>query len=509
MSIVWFDNFNLRTKIPIDNRYVCNVLNDITLAYDGLVTFQLSDKSFYRRIDGVWKKDSFELIDSFNTSINNLNLAVYNDRIYNEKNSNNHVLGIEYLNYYHNKVRANVGVKLVFSGDSTTYGTSINDENFKLHNLAKSFLESNGVLQVASINAGHESMNSGTWISTFLDQDLAQNPDLYVLRWGFNWYGTLENRLEVYLNDLRVGLAKIRASKNANQMSIVLCSPNSGDDSVNHRDAEWFDKIHPYLIQIARDYQCCFADVYHYMYDAHNVTWQDEYLYSGIPTHVHPLETANTNIVSLLAEPLIPTATRKGKVINQVSTTGLKSVTDAPSTYPFGVSIYRGTGFPLDGFVYNIMSADGIAFQINSSYQGAVNAYAIRRGMRNVGVAGSIGDDAWGAWISHGVSESPQNLTLQNSWVAYGAPYRAPQYFKDGSGIVHLQGMVKLGTATAGTIIATLPTGYRMSASAFITIQTGTGAGMLLIDASGNIKIQNVSSNDWLNLENIHFRAEQ
>ena len=416
---------------------------------------------------------------------------------------------MEYLNYYHNKIRNNQAVKIVFSGDSTTYGTSIVDEKYKLNTLAKSFLESNGVLNVTTINAGHESMNSGTWISTYLDQDLAQNPDLYVIGWGFNWYGTLDTRLDIYLNDLRAGLARIRASKTPNQMSIILRTPNSGDDDVNHRNAEWFDQIHPYLIQIARDYQCCFVDFYNYMRDSHNITWQDEYPYNGIPTHVHPLETANANFISLLSEPLIPTAVRKGNVLNQLSTTGLKATTDKPSSYPYGVSIFRTTGaFPYDGFIYNILSADGIAFQINSSYRGAVNGYAIRRGMRNIGVAGSIGDDAWGEWILQGVSEAPKPITLQNSWVSYGGVNGAT-YVKDTSGFVHLGGTVKSGTTTGGTIIGTLPQGYRMAGSGFFQTLTGSGGGLLLIDSSGNIKIQVIGSNDWLILENISFRAEQ
>lgn len=508
MSLPIFDGFEVLSKQPIDNRYVCNNLADVKRTYDGLVTYQISDTSFYRRVGGSWKKDSFDIVDILNTSVNNLNATVFNDRLYNEKNSNNHVLGIEYLNYYHNKVRLNQAVKLIFSGDSTTYGTSIIDEKYKLNNLAKSFLEKNGVLVVDSINAGHESMNSSTWLSTYLDQDLAQNPDLYIIGWGFNWYGTLDNRLELYLNDLRVGLAKIRASKNANQMSIILRTPNSGGDNTNHRNTEWFDQIHPYLVQIARDYQCCFVDFHHYMYDSENVTWQDQYLYGAEMGEVHPLETANSNFISLMSEPLLPTAIRSGTVINQASTSITKLGTDTPSTYPFGDSIYRAMGsFPYDGLVKTSMSADGIAFQINSSYKADVNGYATRRGIRNTGTVGAIGNDAWAPWIFQGITEPPTTMTLLNSWVAYGTPKQPPRFFKDCSGIVCIEGMCKLGTFTTGTIIATLPIGYRR-ADGFFTVFTGSGVGTLSMDSSGNLKVLNIASNDWLTLEGIRFRAE-
>lgn len=508
MSVPIFDGFEVLSKKAIDNRYVCYNLTDVKRPYDGLVTFQVSDKTFYRRVDGTWKSDKFDLIDSYGTSISNLNVGLYNDRKYNEKNSNNHILGIEYLNYYHDKVRTKSPVKIIWSGDSTTYGTSILDNNFKLNNLAKSFLENNGVQQVTSINSGHESMNALIWLNQYLAQDLTQNPDLYVIRWGFNYDGTLDTRLDNYLYQLRTGLASLRAQRNANNLSVIICSPNSGDDDINHRNAEWFDKIHPHLIQIARDYQCCFADFYHYMYDSHNLKWQDETLYEGVPTHVHPLESANANFISLLSEPLLPTTLRKGNVYNPISTSETKGGLETPSKYPYGVSIYRtGNDFPYNGLVYNILSADGVAFQINSSLMGDINGYAIRRGMRNIGVSGSIGDDTWDEWIMNGVTV-PYDLSLQNSWVQYGGTFRNAQYFKDSDGIVHLHGMVKSGVLAGGTIIATLPLGYRLSKDAFFLTLCDTANATIKIDSSGNIKTQNVPTNVWLSLEGITFRAE-
>lgn len=50
---------------------------------------------------------------------------------------------------------------------------------------------------------------------------------------------------------------------------------------------------------------------------------------------------------------------------------------------------------------------------------------------------------------------------FKNSWVNFGNPYVVARYRKDPYGLVIMEGTVKSGTATAGTVIFTLPTGYR------------------------------------------------
>jgi hypothetical protein len=53
------------------------------------------------------------------------------------------------------------------------------------------------------------------------------------------------------------------------------------------------------------------------------------------------------------------------------------------------------------------------------------------------------------------------NLTLQNSWVTFGS--ETPQYTKRSDETVWVHGSVANGTTTDGTVIATLPVGYRPS----------------------------------------------
>lgn len=103
--------------------------------------------------------------------------------------------------------------------------------------------------------------------------------------------------------------------------------------------------------------------------------------------------------------------------------------------------------------------------------------------------------------------------TLLNSWVNYGAGYTNANYYKDDFNIVRIQALLKSGVTTAGTILFTLPAGYRP-----LTIipknalsYNGTSVIPITIDiqTNGNVNISSISpGNTWLVLD-IVFRAEQ
>jgi hypothetical protein len=102
--------------------------------------------------------------------------------------------------------------------------------------------------------------------------------------------------------------------------------------------------------------------------------------------------------------------------------------------------------------------------------------------------------------------------TLLNSWVAYGAPFLAPSSWKDSAGNVHLQGSIKSGTTTAGTVILTLGAAYRPTAQIYLTATQNTGVAVssvqLLLMTNGDIQTVNVTSNNLLSLDGITFRGE-
>ena len=56
-----------------------------------------------------------------------------------------------------------------------------------------------------------------------------------------------------------------------------------------------------------------------------------------------------------------------------------------------------------------------------------------------------------------------QNVTFQTGWSAFGAPYAAPQCYRDQIGIVRLRGAAKVNTGAPGSSnqILDLPLAYR------------------------------------------------
>lgn len=111
------------------------------------------------------------------------------------------------------------------------------------------------------------------------------------------------------------------------------------------------------------------------------------------------------------------------------------------------------------------------------------------------------GDTAWTA------------PTLLNSWANFGSVFNPAGYRKDSNGFVHLRGLIKNGTTTAGTPIFALPAGYRpaftnifstVSNDLFGEVRVG-GAG----DSTGyNLYCSGPVSNVWLSLDGLSYLAE-
>ncbi len=101
-----------------------------------------------------------------------------------------------------------------------------------------------------------------------------------------------------------------------------------------------------------------------------------------------------------------------------------------------------------------------------------------------------------------------QNLTMANSWVAYGGNFATPQYTKGADGLVSLKGLIKAGTATSGTVMATLPSGFRPSATILYAGYSTGAYARIDINSSGDILFR-TGSNSWLSLDGITFYADQ
>ncbi len=101
------------------------------------------------------------------------------------------------------------------------------------------------------------------------------------------------------------------------------------------------------------------------------------------------------------------------------------------------------------------------------------------------------------------------NLSLQNSWVAYGGSFSTPQYTKTSDNIVQLKGLIRLGSTTYDSTIATLPAGFRpKSRILYATSNYNNVHARVDIYPDGRVNFLG-SSNSWLSLDAITFLAEQ
>jgi hypothetical protein len=98
--------------------------------------------------------------------------------------------------------------------------------------------------------------------------------------------------------------------------------------------------------------------------------------------------------------------------------------------------------------------------------------------------------------------------TLSGSWLAQNSGgQRAPGYYKDRYGVVHLVGAVKNGTS--GTVIFTLPVGCRPGGTVWLNFYSPTAGttGALAIAANGGV--QHISGDTGtVTLDNVYFLAQ-
>jgi uncharacterized protein with FMN-binding domain len=102
-------------------------------------------------------------------------------------------------------------------------------------------------------------------------------------------------------------------------------------------------------------------------------------------------------------------------------------------------------------------------------------------------------------------SLSLQTITasLQNGWVI---DTRAI-YYKDADGIVHVEGRIKSGTTTTGTLLFTLASGFRPANLEYYTVPLSTGFGAISVGTDGTVKALGAISATYTSLNGISFRA--
>ena len=98
--------------------------------------------------------------------------------------------------------------------------------------------------------------------------------------------------------------------------------------------------------------------------------------------------------------------------------------------------------------------------------------------------------------------------TLLSGWVNYGDSFAAAGYCKGPDNRVHLQGLIKSGTVADGTVIFTLPQGFRpKQTQMFIVFISNGGYGRVDVNVNGNVVAKIVNAT-YTSLSGISFLAK-
>ncbi|HSW91014.1 MAG TPA: hypothetical protein VLF64_03395, partial [Candidatus Saccharimonadales bacterium] len=111
-----------------------------------------------------------------------------------------------------------------------------------------------------------------------------------------------------------------------------------------------------------------------------------------------------------------------------------------------------------------------------------------------------------------GSSATWTSIPLSSSWVPYntaGSGYSQPQFTESTDHIVTLRGLIRSGTASAGTTVGTLPAGAHPATNLIFIVSgyNGTAEIPVRVDvlATGQIVIRTTIANNYLSFANISF----
>lgn len=105
--------------------------------------------------------------------------------------------------------------------------------------------------------------------------------------------------------------------------------------------------------------------------------------------------------------------------------------------------------------------------------------------------------------------EAFQTPDLLNGFVNYGSGHATAAYYKDKMDVVHLRGLVDLGSDPDNLVIFTLPAGYRPSTSSRLVFTALNNDAICRVDVHANGNVQVITgSTGWISLEGIRFRAD-
>jgi len=96
---------------------------------------------------------------------------------------------------------------------------------------------------------------------------------------------------------------------------------------------------------------------------------------------------------------------------------------------------------------------------------------------------------------------------MSEGWTRYNSEYNPPEFYMDTCGFVHLRGMIKGGATGSGSVIFTLPAGFRPENRELFCVMSAGSAGRCDVDRAGRV-VACQGDPAWYSLDGIVFRAK-
>lgn len=249
----------------------------------------------------------------------------------------------ETLYGWYDNLQSNNGLTIMFSGDTTTLGQTINDPAYYINILFDNLAHMDGFTNITTINSGHNGASTVQWDSSYVSGEITSSPDLWIIRWGINDAINPVNTIN-FATALRSGLSKIRtAYPLSSGVGIILMVENSTSGlTVSNL---WCEEVQKVVRRAAYDYQCCFFDTYALWQNSRESAnkWMDG-------TYINPKDNMNAWIISKLYDVIIPPFYQKFHSLSspQTSSVNYATIPSGVSFYLSGMSItpeYTAAGF--------------------------------------------------------------------------------------------------------------------------------------------------------------------
>lgn len=305
-----------------------------------------------------------------------------------------------YRNVWQQTLTPNRELRVVFGIDSTTNGGAGNgvSAGFNIWELVPQGLYNRGlqgVFGTVAINLAQDGQATFQWDESYIDAYIAAAGDLYIIRPGINEPGYLKdgstppinsgqdypNRRDIgdFATSLDSGLTKLRAAKPFGNTSILLMMPNSTYDTPNGRDALWYEQLRGVFIAACRKHKCAFIDTYGYMQDSSvlgGILMDQPTILDGRP--IHPNDAMNSIIAGYICDLIAPEGFKyrfaKNRFISVSAADSSPNIATPPDYYAAELCHHRtltAEGWPIDGAVTTLTTADNIMLQLHYGYLNA------------------------------------------------------------------------------------------------------------------------------------------